>query len=61
MTIVVLEFDEQKRALTLENRGLDFDHADQVFRGPTFTLVDEREDYGEIRNLTYGRLGARRW
>jgi uncharacterized DUF497 family protein len=56
---MLLEFDEQKRAATLENRGLDFCHAVQVFEGPIFTLIDEREDYGEIRYLTYGRLGSK--
>ena len=56
---MALEFDEQKRAATLANRGLDFGRAGEVFEGPTFTLIDERQDYGEIRYLTYGRLGSR--
>ena len=59
IAIVLLEFDEQKRAATLEHRGLDFRHAAEVFAGPVFTLIDQREDYGEIRYLSYGRLGSR--
>jgi uncharacterized DUF497 family protein len=54
-----LEYDEEKRALTLEHRGLDFAHAVNVFDSPTFTLVDDRKDYGEIRYLTLGTLDAK--
>jgi uncharacterized DUF497 family protein len=37
--------DAEKRAWTLEHRGLDFE--------------DDRRDYGEIRYQTYGLLGDR--
>jgi len=47
---------EPKRQVTLEKRGLDFAHAEQVFAGPTFTFEDDRKDYGEERWVTLGLL-----
>lgn len=46
--------DPTKRAWTLENRGIDFMDAGEVFAGRTLTLADDRQDYGETRFQTYG-------
>ena len=54
-----LEYDEEKRALTLANRGLDFAHADRLFGGLTLTVEDDRFDYGETRFQTIGRIGRK--
>ncbi len=54
-----IEFDPAKRALTLESRGLDMADAAIVFDGPHLTVEDDRKDYGEVRNLTIGRLAGR--
>ena len=54
-----ISYDPDKRAKTLAERGLDFDDAVRVFAGRTLTLPDERQDYGEIRYLTYGLLDDR--
>ena len=51
-----LEFDAEKRAATLELRGLDMARAGEVFDGPTLTVEDERRDYGETRYITVGFL-----
>jgi uncharacterized protein len=51
-----ITFDAKKRAKTLEERGLDFAEADQVFDGDTLTLEDDRFHYGEVRYQTIGRL-----
>jgi uncharacterized protein len=48
---------EPKRQATLKQRGLDFDQAERVFAGPTFTFEGDREDYGEERWVTFGLLG----
>lgn len=56
---MLIEFDRQKRQLTLANRGLDMATAGQVFAGPTLTVVDDRVDYGEARFITIGLLDAR--
>ena len=54
---MMIEYDQNKRDATLENRGLDFEDASKVFAGRHFQIVDDREDYGEIRWITLGRLG----
>lgn len=54
-----VEFDQTKRDLTLKIRGLDFLDAPKVFAGKTFSLVDDRKDYGEVRHITYGFLEDR--
>ena len=50
----VIEFDEQKRIQTLEERGLDFARADAVA-----DIEDVRRAYGERRFKTYGFLDGR--
>ena len=52
-------YDPAKREWTLAERELDFEDAPQVFAGITLTLEDDRQDYGEVRYQTYGRLGER--
>lgn len=54
-----IEFDDDKRALTLAHRGLDFRTAPQLFAGTSVTLLDDRRDYGEQRWLTYGWMAGR--
>jgi len=49
---------EPKRQANLTKHGLDFADAVQVFAGPTLTLEDDREHYGEQRFNTLGLLGA---
>jgi uncharacterized DUF497 family protein len=56
---VKISYDPDKRAKNLVKHGLDFDDAPKVFAGPALTLPDERQDYGEIRYLTYGLLDDR--
>ena len=51
-----IEFDEIKRAVTLESRGLDMARAVEVFTGATLTVEDDRRDYGEDRYITVGFL-----
>lgn len=53
-------FDPGKRGWTLENRGLDFEvDAEKVFSGDTVTMIDDRFDYGEVRQISAGFLGDR--
>ncbi|WP_225029426.1 BrnT family toxin [Xinfangfangia pollutisoli] len=51
--------DPAKRAKTLAERGLDMDHAGEVFAGPTVTFEDDRFDYGETRFITVGFMVER--
>ena len=52
-------YDPDKRAVTLARRGLDFADAPRLFAGPQATLLDDRQDYGEARYQTYGRIDGR--
>jgi uncharacterized protein len=54
-----IEFDPAKRDRTLQERGLDMARADEIFAGPTVTVVDDRRDYGEMRQITVGFLDGR--
>ena len=54
-----ITYDPEKRAITLTERGLDFDDAVQVFTGPTIDFEDDRSDYGETRFATFGLLRER--
>jgi uncharacterized protein len=53
-------FNPAKRDWTLAHRGLDFAvDAARVFSGDTVTIIDERFDYGEIRQISAGFLDNR--
>lgn len=54
-----ITYDPNKRAKTLEERGLDFESAADVFAGITFETRDTRKAYGEDRILCYGYLRGR--
>ncbi len=53
---MALTYDARKRADTLAHRGLDFEDADRVFAGRRLDIEDDRQDYGEVRWQTIGRL-----
>ena len=54
-----ITFDPTKRNTTLRERGLDFAEAAEVFDGTVFEFVDDRQDYGETRIITIGKLRGR--
>ena len=54
-----ITYDPDKRAQTLEERGLDFEDAPIVFAGLTVEVEDRRKDYGEVRMLCFGKLEGR--
>jgi uncharacterized protein len=47
-----ISYDQQKRAVTLGERGLDFEDAAGVFAGTEYTVADDRAEYGEQRYQT---------
>ena len=49
-------WSETKRELNLQQHGLDFADASEVFGGPTYTFEDDRFDYSEQRFVTLGVL-----
>jgi uncharacterized DUF497 family protein len=54
-----IEYDPEKRSITLKERGLDFARATKVFQGVHFTAQDVRFQYQEDRFITAGWLDAR--
>jgi len=56
---MLITYDPSKRARTLAERGLDFQDAADVFRGPTTETLDTRKAYGEERILCFGYLHGR--
>jgi len=54
-----ITFDPAKSARTLQERGLDFADAEEVFAGLTLDFEDDRFDYGEVRIITVGHLQGR--
>ena len=54
-----ITYDPVKRAVTLAERGFDFEDAAEVFRDDTLDFPDDRQDYGEQRILTVGHLRGR--
>ena len=52
-------WDERKRRTNLRVHGLDFRDAPAVFDGPTYTIEDDRFDYGEERSLAFSRIDGR--
>lgn len=56
---MTITFDPAKRAATLARRGLDFAKAAKVFEDEHVTWIDDRFDYGEVRQITAGLLEGR--
>ena len=56
---MAITYDPSKRARTFAERGLDFEDAALVFAGTTVELVDDRQNYGELRIVCYGLLHGR--
>lgn len=54
-----LTWDEAKRRVTLDRRGLDFASVLELFAGLHFTAEDLRRDYGERRFVSAGAIAGR--
>ena len=53
--MLLFEWDENKRKSNLEKHGLDFKNVKYVFQDEyRYTKVDDRKEYGEIREITIG-------
>lgn len=50
------EWDDDKNQRNFEKHKIRFEEAVQIFRGPTLTTADEREDYGELREISVGQI-----
>jgi uncharacterized DUF497 family protein len=50
------EWDEVKNQTNLAKHGINFEEAAAIFYGIALTVVDDRQDYGEPRNISIGQL-----
>ena len=48
------EWDEEKNQRNIEDHGIRFEDAQKIFDGPVLTRIDDRDDYGEIRETSLG-------
>ena len=49
-------WDEAKDQANLRKHGIRFAKAKHVFDGPVLTRIDDRADYGEVREISLGLL-----
>ena len=52
----MFEWDEEKNAINIDKHRVSFDVAKRIFEGHILTVVDEREDYGEVRKISIGAV-----
>jgi len=53
------EWDENKNAANLKKHGISFEEAALIFKGVVWSRLDNREDYGEVREISTGLIGGR--
>ena len=52
----MFEWDEEKNKLNRKNHGISFEEATEVFNFTHLTYIDDRHDYGEVREITIGQI-----
>jgi hypothetical protein len=50
------EWDADKDAENRAKHGISFEEAAHIFDGPVLTKIDDREAYGEVREISMGML-----
>ena len=50
------EWDENKNRQNQQKHGISFEEAQEIFNGIVFTAIDDRFDYGEIRETSIGAI-----
>jgi len=48
------EWDDDKNRINIEKHGVSFERAVQIFEGFTLSVVDDRFEYGEMREVSIG-------
>jgi len=52
----MFEWDENKNRQNLKKHKISFEEAIEIFKGIVFTKIDERYDYGEVREISIGAI-----
>lgn len=50
------EWDEQKNQINIEKHHVSFTTAKRIFEGPVLTWTDNRKEYGEVREISLGKV-----
>ena len=50
------EWGDAKNRQNIEKHGVSFDLAQRIFDGPVLTWIDDRQDYGELREISIGKV-----
>ena len=50
------EWDADKDRANRAKHGVNFEEVLSIFDGPTLTKIDDRRNYGEVRQITTGML-----
>lgn len=56
MEITCFERDANQRQTNLQKHGVDFLYATLIFEGPILTKIDDRQDCGEVREVSLGMV-----
>ena len=52
-------FDTAKDAVNQAKHGVSLALAEVLFAGPSIAVLDDRFDYGEVREVAFGRINGR--
>jgi len=52
------EWDDDKYRQNIAKHGISFEDAIRIFDGFTVSLIDERFDYGEVREISIGLVNG---
>jgi hypothetical protein len=52
----MFEWDDAKNTVNVAKHGVSFQLARRIFDGPVLTVRDDREDYGEVREISIGSI-----
>ena len=52
----MFEWDDAKSTVNVAKHGVSFQLARRIFDGPVLTVRDDREDYGEVREISIGSI-----
>jgi len=53
------EWDEKKNDINFKKHGLRFELTKYIFKNPIYRIIDDRNDYGEIRMIGIGQFDGR--
>ena len=51
------EWDPEKNEENIRKHGVDFEDAHRIFEWFVATAIDDRDDYGELREISIGMAG----